>query len=133
MEKLESIINYASYIILVISLLATALNVIISLIKGKTIKKSKNNIDELEEELEDTKSELESSETMFEIINKILPQAIELAESEQVSGTTKKIIALAKVIQECANNGYDYSQFSNIVEEALEDLIHFSKEVNFLK
>lgn len=76
----------------------------------------------------------EMNATMFTLLNDIVPAAIETAEkSGMPNGVTKKVFCVSQVIQECAKRGIEYTEYADKINEMVEGLISFSKQVNTKK
>lgn len=108
----------------IISIAVFALSVassIISIIIARVKNKNK---------LENYKSEVDRSEQVISLISTIIPQAVEYAEKNGTGGSNKKLLALSKILVDCMNNGVDYTGASQTIDDTIEKLIEFSKEVN---
>ena len=64
------------------------------------------------------------------LISEIIPKAMIYGENNATVGENKKIIALSKILIDCAANGISYEEEANEIDETIEKLIKFSKEVN---
>lgn len=125
-EIVKIIVDYASLVILLASIIITAINAIILYARKKQVK----NVEEVKEELNDTKSGTEGTEGLLELLTKALPEAMKLAEGTGVSGVAKKLLALSQIVLECNTKGINYNENKEVIDEALENLISFSRDVN---
>lgn len=103
-----------------LSVVSTVISIIVSKVKNKT-------------KLEDYKSKADRGQKVISLISEIIPQAMTFAEKSGNSGENKKLLALSKILIDCMNNGIDYSGVSENIDDTIEKLISFSKEVNTVK
>ena len=114
--NIESIVSIAVFALSVVSS-------IISILVSKFKNKSK---------LEDYKSKTDRSEKIISLISEIIPKAVTFAEKNGYNGENKKLIALSQILIDCMSNGIDYKGVSDNIDETIEKLIKFSKEVNVI-
>ena len=100
-----------------LSVISSIVSIIIARVKNKN-------------KLENYKSEVDRSEQVINLISTIIPKAIEFAESNGQGGSNKKLLALSKILVDCMNEGIDYTGASTTIDDTIEKLIAFSKEVN---
>ena len=79
------------------------------------------------------KNTVERSNKIITLISEIIPQAITFAEKNGNSGDNKKILALSKILLDCAKSKIDYEEQAENIDITIEKLIEFSKEVNAVK
>lgn len=123
-----------TYLLIVISL--TALSLLWSL--GKMIysfvKKRKAKSEGSEEVVEEEQALPNPFEKLLDIIENVVPKAIEIAEvSGAKTSDSKKSIALSNIVLECINRGVDYKGNFQEINDALERLITMSNKVNINK
>lgn len=111
----------------IISIAVFALSVISSII-SIVVSKFKN-----KSKLEDYKSETDRSKKVISLISEIIPKAMTFAEKSGANGENKKLLALSRILIDCMNNGIDYTGVSENIDDTIEKLIAFSKEVNIVK
>jgi len=109
--------EYISIGVFALSIISTVISIIVSKIKGKTT-------------LEEYKSETDRSKKVISLISTIIPQAMTFAEKSGNNGDNKKLLALSKILIDCMNNDIDYKGVSDNIDDTIEQLIAFSKEVN---
>lgn len=112
-----AIIDYVSIGVFVLSVISSVISILVSKFKNKS-------------KLEEYKSGAERSKKVIELISEIIPKAVAMAEKTGANGQNKKLIAMSQILIDCMNNGVDYSGVSNSIDETIEKLITFSKEVN---
>ena len=76
------------------------------------------------------KSTTERTKKLITLISEIVPKAITYAEKNGNSGENKKVLALSKILLDCTSNKIDYEEQATAIDETIENLITFSKEVN---
>ena len=108
----------------IISVGVFALSVITSIISIVIAKFKKNS------ELESYKSKVGRTEKIVSLIGEIIPQAMIFAENNGVGGENKKLLALSKIMVQCFGNNIDYAENNEVIDDAIEKLISFSKSVN---
>ena len=113
MELLEKIIKIGASSL---SLIVFAFSVVMFTLNK--IKKHKNGICESEAQDE------------IALLKDIIPFAIEKAEQLNVDGSVKRVLALSDILLNCQNANIDYNKYKDFIEQQLEELISFSKDVN---
>ena len=108
----------------IISVGVFSLSVITSIISIVIAKFKKNT------ELESYKSKVGRTEKIISLIGEIIPQAMIFAENNGVGGENKKLLALSKIMVNCFGNNIDYAENNEVIDDAIEKLISFSKSVN---
>ena len=108
----------------IISVGVFALSVITSIISIVIAKFKKNS------ELESYKSKVGRTEKIISLIGEIIPQAMIFAENNGVGGENKKLLALSKIMVQCFGNNINYAENNEVIDDAIEKLISFSKSVN---
>lgn len=122
---MDKIIQYISYVLVFLSIAITVINFLITKFKKISIK------DEQVEEIKELKSEISTSEKLVDVIRKIIPNAIKVAEASGIAdGTVKKMIALSNILLECNNNDFDYKANSETINQVIEEFIDLTKKVN---
>lgn len=109
--------NIISVAVFALSVVSSIISIIIARVKNKN-------------KLENYKSEVDRNEQIISLISTIIPQAIKFAEVNGNGGSNKKLLALSKILVDCMNNGIDYTGASTTIDDTIEKLIEFSKEVN---
>lgn len=119
---MEEIISNMSSIIVLANLVILLLNTIITFCRKK-----KGRAGSVEVEVEGT----ESHEDTFVILDGIIQEGMKFAETLGVSGAAKKMIALAQISMKCVENDIDFKTIKDYVMKHIEELVDFSKTVNF--
>ena len=104
-------------IVSLIVLILTVISVVVRLVVI-TLKKNK------------LKDAADKANNVLQLLDDVIPAAMIFAE--QVGGTpeAKKLIAVSKVIDECVAKDIDYTEISEAINDSIEKLIGFSKQVN---
>lgn len=79
------------------------------------------------------KNTVERSNKIITLISEIIPKAMIYGEKNATVGENKKILALSKILLDCTANGINYEEKANDIDELIEKLVEFSKEVNCVK
>lgn len=111
------ITEYISIGVFALSVISSVISIVVSKFKSKS-------------KLEDYKSETDRSKKIVSLISEIIPQAMTFAEKSGNNGENKKLLALSKILVDCMKDGIDYTGLSDNIDETIERLIKFSKEVN---
>lgn len=111
------ITEYISIGVFALSVISSVISIVVSKFKSKT-------------KLEDYKSETDRSKKIISLISEIIPQAMTFAEKSGNSGENKKLLALSKILVDCMKDGIDYTGLSDNIDDTIERLIKFTKEVN---
>ena len=111
------ITEYISIGVFALSVISSVISIVVSKFKSKT-------------KLEDYKSETDRSKKIVSLISEIIPQAMTFAEKSGNNGENKKLLALSKILVDCMKGGIDYTGLSDNIDDTIERLIKFSKEVN---
>lgn len=78
-----------------------------------------------------TENEKQEAEKMICLIDQIIPSAVEFAENSGMQGgKLKKMLAVTQIMNKCLGLGIDYEANANLIDEKIEELIRFTKEVN---
>lgn len=77
-----------------------------------------------------SQKDVEELSKMTEVIGTIVPNAVAFAEQDGLTGSLKKLVALAQVQTECKKIGVDYDEHLTQIDEALEKNVEVSKQVN---
>ena len=112
-----SIIDYVSIGVFILSVISSVISILVSKFKNKN-------------KLEEYKSGTERNKKVIELISEVIPKAMMIAEKTGVKGDTKKLIASSQILLDCMNRDIEYTGISNVIDEFIEKLISFSKEVN---
>lgn len=99
------------------------------------IKKIKQpNKSKMEAVQEALKEASEHNSQLYQLLNVIVPTAVQNAEKCGLpNGTTKKLVCVSEIMQECVRNNIAYDKYANDINEMVENLISFSKSVNVKK
>ena len=111
------ITEYISIGVFALSVISSVISIVVSKFKSKS-------------KLEDYKSETDRSKKIVSLISEIIPQAMTFAEKSGNNGENKKLLALSKILVDCMKDGIDYTGLSDNIDETIERLIKFSKDVN---
>ena len=111
------ITEYISIGVFALSVISSVISIVVSKFKSKS-------------KLEDYKSETDRSKKIVSLISEIIPQAMTFAEKSGNNGENKKLLALSKILVDCMKGGIDYTGLSDNIDDTIERLIKFSKEVN---
>lgn len=124
-ELLQNIKDYASLIFALIMFLYALVTFVIGRIKKHNRKLT------AEEENDELKDDLKSSQDEFILINEIIPVAIKKAEDmPNIDGATKKLLAMSEILLQCNDAQIDFEMFKDFISEQIENLICFSKTIN---
>ena len=122
---LKPIIEYITSIASALVFLFTATLFVINKIKSKHKKLS------AEEENEALREQVDREGALLTLSNTIIPEAIkEVEHMPFIDGKTKKMLALSHILLHCNSLGYDFELYKDFINEKLEALISFSKQVN---
>lgn len=114
---MKDISTIISIIVFALSVISSVISIIISKFKQKS-------------NLEECKSNIKRSEEIVEIIRTIVPQAVMMAETNITGSQNKKLLAISKIMVECASKNINYNENAELIDTCIEALIAFSKEVN---
>lgn len=115
------ITEYISIGVFALSVISSIVSIVISKFKNKS-------------KLEDYKSETERNEKIISLVSEIIPQAVVFAEQNGGNnGANKKLLALSRILLDCARAKIDYEENADNIDTTIERLIEFSKEVNAIK
>lgn len=79
------------------------------------------------------KRTVERNSKIITLISEIIPKAITFAEKNGTTGENKKLLALSKILLDCASSKINYEEQADNIDITIEKLIDFSKEVNAVK
>lgn len=122
---MENIFKYATAVISVLVFLLTA----VSFVANQVNKRHKRLA--VEDEAETLKGEVENKSSLFDLVNELIPVAIENAEKiPMIDGKAKKLLAMSEVMLNCNERGINFEDFRAFVSSQIEKLIDFTKNIN---
>lgn len=125
-------IDLTQLIITVVIIIINLIILIVNFVKAIINKVKRSKGEEVETtEAEDIEAIENSADDIVEIVKTIVPQAMMQAEQAGIVGSdNKKLLALSKVLLDCEAKGIDYKKNAELINDTIENLITFSKNVN---
>lgn len=124
-QLFENIFKYATAVLSVLVFLFTAVSFVVNQVNKRHKRLA------VEDEAETLKGEVENKSSLFDLVNELIPVAIENAEKmPMLDGNAKKLLAMSEVMLNCNERGINFEDFRAFVSTQIEKLIDFTKNIN---
>lgn len=132
MDFIKQISDYASLAWLVLELVLVGVVFVMFCIKRHKAKVKEDSAVETATALCDEATKKAREEAIInKLVTVIIPAGIKVAEHLGVTGKqVKKMLCLSHVMQLCVQESIDYKTYADFINEEIEALVEFSKEVN---